>query len=211
PTLPRERLWQVRARRVVMATGAIERHMVFPGNDRPGILLASAARTWLNHFGVAIGRRVGIYTANDSAYFAALDLAKAGVRVAAIVDLRPSPQGEAVEAARAAGLEVLAGHAVMRTSGRLRINSMTVRPVESSGSRIISVDALLTSSGWTPSLHLFSQSRGLVAFDEATIGIFLDQQRARGVAHEQRQQPGFAVRLAHECVGAISELIKSRA
>ena len=168
PTLPRERLWQVRARRVVMATGAIERHMVFPGNDRPGIMLASAARTWLNHFGVAIGRRVGIYTANDSAYFAALDLAKAGVRVAAIVDLRPSPQGEAVEAARAAGLEVLAGHAVMRTSGRLRINSMTVRPVEGSGSRIISVDALLTSSGWTPSLHLFSQSRGRVAFDEAT-------------------------------------------
>ena len=66
--LPRERMWQVRAKRVVLATGAIERHMVFANNDRPGIMLASAARTYLNHFGVAVGKKVGVYTANDSAY-----------------------------------------------------------------------------------------------------------------------------------------------
>ncbi len=63
--MPRERLWQVRAKRVIIAAGAIERHMVFANNDRPGIMLASAARIFLNHYGVAVGRKVGVYTAND--------------------------------------------------------------------------------------------------------------------------------------------------
>jgi sarcosine oxidase subunit alpha len=169
PAAPRERLWQIRAKRVVLATGAIERHMVFPGNDRPGVMLASAGRTWLNHHGAAVGWAVGVFAANDGGWLAALDLAKAGVRVAAIVDTRPAA-GEAVtQAARAAGIEVLTDHAVTRTDGRLRISSMMARPVSGGGSaRRIAVDALLMSAGWTPSLHLFSQSRGKVAFDEAT-------------------------------------------
>jgi sarcosine oxidase subunit alpha len=86
--MPRERLWQVRAKRVIIAAGAIERHMVFANNDRPGIMLASAARTYLNHHGVAVGKKVGVYTANDSAYAAAIDLKKAGSDIPAIVDLR---------------------------------------------------------------------------------------------------------------------------
>src|SRR5690606_5447603 len=88
---PRERLWQVRARQVVLATGSIERHMVFANNDRPGIMLASAGRTYLNHYGVAVGQKVGVYTAHDSAYEAAFDLKKAGVGIAAIVDCRDNP------------------------------------------------------------------------------------------------------------------------
>ncbi len=84
--LPRERLWQVRAKRVILANGAIERHMVFPNNDRPGIMLASAARMYLNHYGVAVGQKVGVYTAHDSAYEVAFDLKRAGVAIAAIVD-----------------------------------------------------------------------------------------------------------------------------
>lgn len=167
-SLPRERLWQVRAKRVVLATGAIERHMVFADNDRPGIMLASAARTYLNHYGVAVGRNVGIYTANDSAYAAAIDLKKAGVAVAAIVDLRDNPTGPAVDEARALGIEVNHGRAVVRTGGRLRVSSMTIQPKNGGGERTISVDAILMSAGWTPSVHLFSQSRGKVAFDDAT-------------------------------------------
>lgn len=168
PDLPRERLWKVRARRVVLATGAIERHMVFADNDRPGIMLASAARTYLNQYGVAVGRKVGVHTANDSAYHAAIDLKLAGVEIAAIVDLRDRPQGPTVEAARALGIEVLAGHAVVGTAGRLRVSGMSVQPKNGGAARTIAIDALLTSSGWTPSVHLFSQSRGKVAFDEAT-------------------------------------------
>jgi len=169
PALPRERLWQVRAGRVVLAAGAIERHMVFPGNDRPGVLLASAARTYLNHYGVAVGRAVGVFTASDSGWLAALDLARAGVRVAAIVDVRPAAGEAVMAAARAAGIETLTDHAVTGTAGRRRISSITVRPVGGGGAeRRLAVDALLMSAGWTPSLHLFSQSRGKVAFDEAT-------------------------------------------
>ncbi|MEP9399531.1 sarcosine oxidase subunit alpha [Mesorhizobium sp. KR2-14] len=166
--LPRERLWQVRAKRMVLATGAIERHMVFADNDRPGVMLASAARTYLNHYGVSVGKNVGVYTANDSAYAAALDLKKAGVNIAAIVDLRDNPSGPLVEEARALGIEINHGRAVIRTGGRLRVSSMTIQPKNGGGERTIPVDALLMSAGWTPSVHLFSQSRGKVAFDEET-------------------------------------------
>ena len=168
PDLPRERLWQVRAKRVVLATGAIERHMVFAGNDRPGIMQASAARTYLHHHGVAVGRKVGVYAANESGYHAALDLKKAGIDVAAIVDPRDGAASPAADEARRQGIEVLSGHAVKSTAGRRRIASMTVAPTGGGAARTIAVDALLTSAGWTPSVHLFSQSRGKVAFDEAT-------------------------------------------
>jgi sarcosine oxidase subunit alpha len=170
--LPRERLWQVRAKRVVLATGSIERHMVFANNDRPGIMLASAARTYLNHFGVAVGRKVGVYTASDSAYEAAFDLKRAGIAIAAIVDVREKP-GEAVLAeARKLGIEVLAGHSVVDTKGKLRVSSMSVARNGGGSARSIPVDALLMSAGWTPSVHLFSQSRGKVAYDAAS-GRFL--------------------------------------
>jgi sarcosine oxidase subunit alpha len=163
--LPRERLWQVRAKRVILATGAIERHMVFPNNDRPGIMLASAARTYLNHYGVAVGAKIGVYTAHDSAYEAAFDLKRAGVSIAVIVDSRVRP-GEAVAAeAKRLGIEVLSDYAVIDTAGKLRVSSMTVARNGSSGSRKIAIDALLVSSGWTPSVHLFSQSRGKLKFD----------------------------------------------
>ncbi|OWK19040.1 hypothetical protein AJ88_47410 [Mesorhizobium amorphae CCBAU 01583] len=166
--LARERLWQVRAKRVVLATGAIERHMVFADNDRPGIMLASAARTYLNHYGVAVGKNVGVYTANDSAYAAAIDLKKAGVNVAAIVDLRDNPTGPVIDEARALGIEVNFGRAVIRAGGKLRVSSMTLQPKNGGGERTIPVDAILMSAGWTPSVHLFSQSRGKVAFNDET-------------------------------------------
>ncbi|WVT72762.1 sarcosine oxidase subunit alpha [Sinorhizobium chiapasense] len=167
-SLPRERLWQVRAKKVILANGQIERHMVFANNDRPGIMLASAGRTYLNHFGVAVGSKVGVYTAHDSAYEAAFDLKRAGVSVAAIVDCRENP-GEAVLAeARKLGIEVLTGHSVIKAGGKLRVNSISVARNGGGSARKIAVDALLVSAGWTPSVHLFSQSRGKVKFDAAT-------------------------------------------
>jgi len=165
---PRERLWQVRASKVILATGAIERHMVFADNDRPGVMLASAARTYLNHHGVAVGRQVGVYTANDSAYAAAIDLKKAGVSIATIVDLRDNPTGPLVDEARALGIEINHGRAVVKARGKLRVSSIVVQPKGGGAERTIPVDALITSSGWTPSVHLFSQSRGKVAFDKET-------------------------------------------
>ncbi|MCM2453424.1 sarcosine oxidase subunit alpha [Agrobacterium vitis] len=166
--LPRERLWQVRAKKVVLATGAIERHMVFANNDRPGIMLASAARTYLNHFGVAVGAKVAVYTAHDSAYEAAIDLKDAGVQIVAIIDSRRNPGAGVMADAQAAGIEVLTEHCVLDTAGRLRVKSITIASKGGFDRRKLAVDALLMSGGWTPSVHLFSQSRGKLRFDAAT-------------------------------------------
>jgi sarcosine oxidase subunit alpha len=166
PELPRERLWQVRAKRVILATGAIERHMVFPGNDRPGVMLASAARSYLSHYGVAVGRRVGVYTACESGYHAAIVLKRAGIDIAAIVDPRDEAGSPVAEEADALGIERLSGHVVENTSGRLRISAITVVRKDGGGSHTIPLDTLLVSAGWTPTVHLFSQSRGKLVFDE---------------------------------------------
>jgi sarcosine oxidase subunit alpha len=166
---PRERLWQVRARSVVLATGAIERPLVFPGNDRPGILLASAAHTYLNRYGVRVGTRAVIVTAGDDAYQTALDLKAAGVAIAAVADLRSQAVGALPDAARRAGIDILPGSTVLGTDGDLRVNAITLGHVQrdtvQAGPRI-QCDSVLMSGGFTPSVHLFSQSRGKLEWNE---------------------------------------------
>ena len=166
--LPRERLWQVRAKRVIIATGSIERHMVFANNDRPGIMLSSAARAYLNHYGVAVGTKVGVYTANDSAYETAFDLKRAGVSIEAIVDCRDNPGEGLLSAATDLDIPVKTGHSVTDTKGARRVSAMVVERNGGGGAKTIPVDALIMSAGWTPSVHMFSQSRGKVAWDAKT-------------------------------------------
>lgn len=165
PNDARERLWQVRARKVVLATGAIERHLVFANNDRPGIMLASAARRFLAEYGVAVGSRVGVYTACDSAWETAFEMKTAGIDVTVIVDSRPNVSSALMARANDLGIAMRTGHAVTDTFGRLRIASMKVQPVDSTRVEKFPVDALLVSGGWTPSVHLFSQSRGGLNWD----------------------------------------------
>lgn len=168
----RERVWRIRARRVVLATGAHERSLAFGDNDRPGVMLAASARTYVNRHGVAPGRRAVVFTTNDSAYPAALDLSAAGVEIAAIVDTRPAP-GEWADRARSAGIEVLTGHAVTGTEGETRLSAVTVAPYEEfAGQRRYAVDLLLVSGGWNPVAHLFSQAGGKLRHDEA-LGAFV--------------------------------------
>ncbi len=165
---PRERLWQVRAARVVLATGSIERPLVFPGNDRPGVMLASAARSYLHRHGVAVGQDVVLVTGCDAAYATALDLHAAGVRIALIADVRADAAGAPLEVARQAGIEVVTGSTVLGTRGRLGIREVTIGLVAggaSASTRRVDCDALLVSGGYTPSVHLFSQSRGKLQFD----------------------------------------------
>jgi sarcosine oxidase subunit alpha len=169
--LPRERLWSVRARRVILATGAIERPLVFPGNDRPGIMLAGAAQTYLNRYGALVGRRVVVVTACDTAYQAALDLHADGVDVAAVADVRPQPSGGLPDTVRGAGIDIIPGATVLGTEGNLRVKAISVGEADASGQvsrpRRIECDAVLMSGGFTPSVHLFSQSRGKLAWDES--------------------------------------------
>jgi sarcosine oxidase, subunit alpha len=165
----RERLWQVRARSVVLATGAIERPLVFPGNDRPGILLAGAAQTYLNRYGVRVGTRAVFVTSGDDAYQAALDLQSAGVTIAAVADLRPEVAGALPDAARRAGIDVIPGSTVLGTEGTLRVSAVTLGSVHGGEVRAgqrLACDTVLMSGGFTPSVHLFSQSRGKLLWRE---------------------------------------------
>ena len=171
PGAPRERMWTVRAKQVVFATGAIERPLVFPNNDRPGVMLAGAARSFATRYGVAVGRRAVVVTAHDAAYEAALDLQAAGVPVALVADLRTLADGPAQARARDAGLRVATGMRVAGTRGRLRVSAIDLVGVGGEPETIV-CDAVLMSGGFTPSVHLHSQARGKLRFD-AAMGAYL--------------------------------------
>ena len=170
-SLPRQRLWRVRAKEVVLATGALERPMVFRGNDRPGVMLAAAARSFVNRYAVKLGERAVVFTNNDTAYAAALDLQAAGIAIGCIVDARPDPAGPLVAAARDLGIRIRAGSVVTRTEGPLRINQAAVAKLDDAGAiagylgEVEPCDLLLVSGGWNPNVGLFSQARGRLRFD----------------------------------------------
>ncbi|AWI85231.1 sarcosine oxidase subunit alpha [Alloyangia pacifica] len=166
---PRERLWRVRAKQVVLAQGALEKPLVFHGNDRPGVMLAGAAQSYLNRYGVLVGQRPVVLTSHDSAWYAAFDLADAGARVQAIADTRETVDEALLTGARQRGIPVKLGRTATATKGRLRVASIRLNPV--SGGKVgsgeeIACDAVLMSGGWTPSLHLFSHTKGTLAWDE---------------------------------------------
>jgi sarcosine oxidase subunit alpha len=166
---PRERLWKVHARQVVLATGAHERPLVFRNNDRPGVMLAHAVSTYLHAYGVRCGSRAVVFTNNDAAYRVALDLHEVGVTVVAVVDCRAGG-GAAREAVRAQGIEVLAGAVVVDTSGSLRLSRVSVmaydgRSVQGSA-RTLACDLLAVSGGFSPVVHLHAQSGGRPRWDE---------------------------------------------
>ncbi len=161
----RERLWQVRADRVIYACGALERPLVFPGNDRPGVMLASAARQYANRWGVRAGDRLIAFTNNDSAYDAALAAADAGAKLVAVIDSRASVDPRRARQLAAVGAEHLTGAQVVATHGARAISGATVRTADGR-SRRIRCDGLLMSGGWNPTVHLYSQAGGKLRWDE---------------------------------------------
>ncbi|WP_030174715.1 2Fe-2S iron-sulfur cluster-binding protein [Streptomyces sp. NRRL S-813] len=174
----RQRVWRIRAKQVVYATGAYERPVAFDDNDRPGIMLAGAARTYLNRFGVLPGRQAVVFTTNDSAYPAVLELADAGVRVAAVIDARDDVPAHWRTACDERGIDVRAGHVVTGTSGVEHVSRAHVAPFGQGrlGDRQgIDCDLLLVSGGWNPAVALFSQARGSLRYD-AAIGAFVPAQ-----------------------------------
>ncbi|GAB3253478.1 aminomethyltransferase family protein [Arthrobacter pigmenti] len=183
----RQRVWHIRAGQVIVATGAHERPLVFANNDRPGIMLASAVRSYLNRYGVAAGRKAVLTTTNDSVYGLVTDLARAGVEVAAVVDARPELSDAARSAAaQVEGLRILTGSAVVDTdaadpsagdgdaSGG-QLAAVTVSSLADDGSLTgsterIDCDLLAVSGGWSPVVHLHSQRQGKLRFDETLVG-----------------------------------------
>jgi methylglutamate dehydrogenase subunit C len=169
---PRHRHWTIRAGRVILATGALERPMVFSGNDRPGVMLASAAERYANEFGILPGRKIALFTNNDAAYRVALSLRNAGAKIVAIVDVRGEISQPARNLAAQAKAETLAGQAVVDTEGGKSITGIKVQAFDAATAKLsgdprsIEVDCLAVSGGWSPVIHLASQAGARADWDE---------------------------------------------
>ena len=159
-----ERAWIVRARRLLLAAGALQRPLVFEDNDRPGVMLADAALEYLRVYGVRVGSRAVVATIDDSAYGVAAALAAAGAHCE-IVDARPA--GAAAERARAAGLVVHEREHVAAALGR-----SVVEGVRLGSGRTIDADLVAVSGGWTPQIHLYCHALGRPRWDDG-LGAFV--------------------------------------
>ncbi|MGH7153238.1 MAG: FAD-dependent oxidoreductase, partial [Acetobacteraceae bacterium] len=163
PHTPRQRYWTIRAGMVVLATGAHERFIAFPGNDRPGVMLAGAARTYATRYGVRSGRRALLFTNNDCAFDSLFALQEAGLEIAGVVDARADSAGAA--AARERGITVWAGCAVTGTVGRFGVRFVRVRD-DRGAETAVAADLLCVSGGINPAVHLASQSGTPLAWDD---------------------------------------------
>jgi len=178
---PRQRQWRVRAKQVVLATGALERPLVFSNNDRPGIMTCSAVSTYINRWAVTPGRRAVVFANNDSAYQTALDLDDHGVEVAAVVDVRPEPDGVLVDRVRKEEIDIVAGHAVVDTTGGQHLSGVKIMKLNARGDgvygdvRHVDCDLLCSSGGWNPVIHLHSHPGGTMQYDESIAAFVPDR------------------------------------
>jgi sarcosine oxidase, subunit alpha len=186
---PRQRLWKIRTARLVLATGAIERPLVFPNNDRPGVMLASAARVYVSRYAVKLASGAVVVTNNDSAYETAFTLHERGIKVAAIVDVRPAPGTRVAERTRRLGLALHTGCAVVDTHGRRAIGAVDIARCNAQDPAplmTVKCDLLCVSGGWDPVVHLYSQAGGRLRYHPPTAGFVPEDGR----------------RIPVECVGA---------
>jgi len=169
----RERNWRVRARQVVLATGAIERGLVFADNDRPGIMLSSAVRTYINRYAVRPGGTGAVFTNNDSAYQTAVEMHGAGMEVKGVIDVRQRPSQERLLQMDALDIPVYSGHGVGGTrSSRQGLRAVELCRLSADGRDVLtqkgSLDCqvLAISGGWNPAIHLHCQSGGRPKYDD---------------------------------------------
>ncbi|MEV0283767.1 sarcosine oxidase subunit alpha family protein [Kribbella sp. NPDC050820] len=172
----RQRLWHIRAGQIILATGAHERPLVFAGNDRPGVMLADAVRTYLNRYAVTAGRKVVVATTNDSAYALVADLLAAGVEVPAVLDARPTPSDRAAACA-SLGVRVDLGTVLVATHGDPRVSAVEISSIDAEGQLVgerstVACDTVAVSGGWSPVVHLHSQRQGRLTWN-ARIAAFV--------------------------------------
>ncbi len=153
PGQPRQRLWRIVARQTVLAAGALERPIVFGGNDRPGVMMASAVRTYLNRFRVSAGQRVALFTSTDDGWNTALDLKAAGIEISALIDAREEVAPALQNAAQRLDAPLLLGAQVVAAHGAQALEAISVRDPAGRTTRIRS-DALAMSGGFNPNLSL---------------------------------------------------------
>jgi len=177
----RQIIWKIRAKKVILATGSIERPITFDNNDRPGIMLANSASKFLNYYGIKLASKMVVFTNNDSAYQTAIDFHKKGIKIKAVIDVRSYNESDIIKKTESLGIKIYYNHAVTNTSGRLKIKSVTISKINDSVKKIIGpsskikCDFLCVSGGWTPTVHLFTQSRGKLIYRERD-GTFIPHQ-----------------------------------
>ncbi|MGK0374163.1 MAG: sarcosine oxidase subunit alpha [Arenicella sp.] len=188
----RERVWRVRAKQVVLASGAHERPIVFANNDRPGVMLASAVSTYANRYAIKLADRAVVFTNNDGAYQTAIDLKKSGVSEVTLVDSRADGIILA-EAVKATGVKVINGCAIVNVLGKAKVIAAEIRNISADGKSIsgaiqrLDCDLVATSGGWNPAIHLFSQSGGKAAWNDEKscfeTGLVVQKQISVGAAN----------------------------
>ena len=166
---PRHRLWRIRAKQIVTATGAIERPLSFAGNDIPGVTLAAAVRDYAVNWGVSMGDRTVVVTNNDDAYRTAITLKKAGLDVPAIIDARDGAMGDLIEEARDLGIRIAFGKGIAKVKGNKRVTSVGICAQAGEGAELeeIACDCVAMSGGWSPVVHLWSHCGGKLVWDDA--------------------------------------------
>ena len=177
---PRHRLWRIRAKQVLTATGAIERPLSFAGNDIPGVMLASAVRDYVENFAVSPGDRTVIVTNNDDAYRTAIALREAGLDVPAIVDARSEVSGSWQDKVRAMGVRILPGQGIAKVQGGARVEKVSLCGQAGEGTETITIDcdAIAMSGGWSPVVHLWSHCGGKLIWDETQAHFRPDPEKA---------------------------------
>jgi sarcosine oxidase subunit alpha len=166
PFEARQRSWRIYAKRSILAAGALERPLVFANNDRPGVMLAGAARTYINRFAAVPGRRLAVFTSSDDGWRTAADASGAGIGIEAIIDSRTDVAPLLWADLAKSGARILLGATVTRALGARVIQAIEVRDASGRMSTI-QCDALAMSGGWSPTVHLTSHLGGKPAWNDA--------------------------------------------
>tara|TARA_Y100000590_G_scaffold311271_1_gene351679 strand:+ start:1537 stop:4533 length:2997 start_codon:yes stop_codon:yes gene_type:complete len=178
---PRQRLWYIRAKQVIISTGSIERPLVFGNNDRPGIMLASAAKEYIKIYGVLVGKNPIIFTNNDSAYDCAIEFKKNGINPI-VLDVRNNSSGSVVTEAKNLNIKIKFSYGIVNTEGYLRVNKAKIGKLNDDKSDYenfenVKCDCICVSGNWTPTIHLSSQSGNKLKFNESINAFIPDKSR----------------------------------
>ncbi len=168
--IPKQRLWYIRAKEVVISSGSIERPLVFGNNDAPGVMLSSAAKEYLKVYGVLVGKKPIIFTNNDSGYETAIEFKKNGID-AIILDTRKEASSEIIKEAKELNIDIKFSYVVVAAKGYKKVNSADIARISDDKKNIsnienIKCDCICVSGFWTPTIHLASQSGNKTKFNE---------------------------------------------
>ena len=167
---PKQRLWYIRAKEVLISSGSIERPLVFGNNDTPGVMLSSAAKEYLKIYGVLAGKKPLVFTNNDSGYETAIEFKKNGIDPV-ILDTRKDPSSEIVNEAKSLNIDIKFSYVVVAAKGYKKVKSADIAKISDDKKQLsqienINCDCICVSGFWTPTIHLASQSGNKTKFNE---------------------------------------------